>query len=112
MVGDDTDLNSCVAQAIAKSLGYVPLVTAQIIEQLTQQRQVSVRILFSVHLFSPCCKSGRMHATPFLTGILFLHSVCSGNLHCIVFLVIDMTYTAEELPAAMTVTTVVAQQEL
>ena len=64
MVGDDTHLNSCVAQAISRSLGYVPLVTAQIIEQLTQQRQVSVRIPFFVPLISPCCKSGRMHTTP------------------------------------------------
>ena len=38
-VGDHTELNCAVADRLAKSLGYVPLTTPRIIQQLTQQRQ-------------------------------------------------------------------------
>ena len=38
-IGDNTQLNCEAAQQTAKLLGYVPLTTPQIIQQLTNQRQ-------------------------------------------------------------------------
>ena len=42
LVGDHTDLNCAVADQLAKNLGYVPVATSRIIQQLTQQRQESL----------------------------------------------------------------------
>ena len=52
LVGDHTELNCAVADRLAKSLGYVPLTTPRIIQQLTQQRQAKRCTIGKVELRS------------------------------------------------------------